>query len=317
MSSLSPCNPLVVQSSRPSPPLCITMNSSIAGRSLALFCFGLITLPSLGQSVFPDKKLEAAVRKEVFEKRNNQEPITAEDVKRISQVITVEHGITSLEGLQHCEALMRIDLAGHEIVDLAPLANLKRLQSIDLSNNKIVSIEPLKDAKNVQYLKLSNNQIEDIAAVSAMSNMRALYLEGNKIKSLEPIAGLAKITSLYAGGNPIENYAVIGNLPWLSSLDLQQGNISDLHFLMPLQQVKSLNLAHNKIKDLSALLEMCRADLEDRRRFAPYLRLYVEDNAFEEPMKSEQFTKLKEAGVHVFDGSEKKPLSENTPQPKE
>lgn len=290
------------------------MNNAIVRSNLCLLGFVFSALPCLAQeSVFPDKKLEAAVRKEVFEKRNNQEPITAEDVKRISQVVTVEHGITSLEGLQHCESLMRIDLSGHEIVDLAPLASLKRLQSIDLSNNKIVSIEPLKEAKNVQYLKLSNNQIEDIGPVSAMSNMRALYVEGNKIKSLEPIAGLAKITSLYAGGNPIENYAVIGNLPWLSSLDLQHGNISDLHFLMPLPQVRMLNLSHNKIKDVSALIDMCRADLEDRKRFAPYLKLYVEDNAFEEPMKSEQFAKLKEAGVKIFESVEKSPVSENNP----
>ncbi len=258
----------------------------------------------LAQSIFPDKQLEKAVRREVFEKRNNEDPITAEDVKRISQVVGVEAGITSLEGLQHCESLMRIDLPSNQVQDLTPLGNLKKLQSINLASNKIESLEPLKELKNIQYLKLSNNAITDLAALSAMNNMRALYVDGNKISSLEPIAGLSKITSLYAGNNPIDNYAAIGNLHWLSSLDLQNGNVKDLHFLMPLQQLRVVNLSHNKIEDLATLVEMCRADLEDRRRFAPYLRIYVQDNPLTEQTKSDQIGKLKEAGVRIYDSAE-------------
>jgi len=43
--------------------------------------------PVAAQSIFPDKNLEAAVRKEVFEKRNNDQPIVETDVPNISQVV--------------------------------------------------------------------------------------------------------------------------------------------------------------------------------------------------------------------------------------
>jgi len=37
-------------------------------------------------SIFKDKQLEAAVRKQVFEKRDTDKPVTAEDVAKISTV---------------------------------------------------------------------------------------------------------------------------------------------------------------------------------------------------------------------------------------
>ena len=85
-------------------------------------------------SIFPDKTLETAVRAEVFEKRYNDEPITEADVAKISRVInvpSVRRGdlpkIQSLEGLQHCKALMLIDLKDNEIADLKPIAQSQTL----------------------------------------------------------------------------------------------------------------------------------------------------------------------------------------------
>ncbi|WP_348407947.1 hypothetical protein, partial [Roseibium sp.] len=92
------------------------------------------------KSVFPDKALESAVRAEVFAKRHNDEPITAEDVAKISRVVGTAKGIQSLEGLQHCKSLMLIDLADNEFSDLSPIADLKRLQSVTLAGNKITSL---------------------------------------------------------------------------------------------------------------------------------------------------------------------------------
>ena len=45
-------------------------------------------------------------------------------------------GIKNLEGLQHCKALMLIDLEDNEISDLTPIAELKRLQSVTLAGQQ-------------------------------------------------------------------------------------------------------------------------------------------------------------------------------------
>ena len=60
------------------------------------------------QSIFPDKNLEAAVRKEVFEKRNNDQPIIETDVPNISQVVGKgKEGkkVASLAGLEKCRSI--------------------------------------------------------------------------------------------------------------------------------------------------------------------------------------------------------------------
>ncbi len=61
----------------------------------------LVSAAHTDDSIFPDKGLESAVRQEVFAKRYNQEPITKEDVKNISQVHGKGLGIKSLAGLEH------------------------------------------------------------------------------------------------------------------------------------------------------------------------------------------------------------------------
>ena len=43
--------------------------------------------PKKAVSAFPDKALEEAVRREVFEKRYNKQPITKDDVANISRVV--------------------------------------------------------------------------------------------------------------------------------------------------------------------------------------------------------------------------------------
>ncbi len=276
------------------------MNRSIF--FLHFLAIALVAFPAqvmLADDLFPDKALEAAVRKEVFAKRYNTEPLTIDDVKNISQVVGKKSGIKSLEGLQHCKAVMLVDFENNEITDLGPLRELKHLQSINLAGNQIESIEPLTNLKGVQYLELSRNKVADIEPLRAMSNMRSLYLSENQIRSLEPLAEMKKVWTLYAARNPIENFAPIGGLRWLSSLDLRGCGIKNLEFLKPLTELKYLMLADNQIEDLSPLVEMCRADSEGDKRFAPFLRLFLYNNPLSDQAKTEQATALKEIGIRL------------------
>ena len=268
-----------------------------------LICL-LVTLPAAvnsvsAQDLFPDKALEAAVRKEVFAKRYNTEPLTSDDVKNISQVVGKKAGIKSLEGLQNCHALMLIDLENNEIADLAPIKELKLLQSVNLAGNQIQSIEPMTALTGLQYLELSRNKIAVIAPIKAMANMRSLYLSDNQIKSLETVSELKKVWTLYAAKNPIEDFSPIGKLKWLSSLDLKSCAIKDLQFLKPLTELKYVMLADNQITDLATMIEMADADVKGEKRFAPFLRLYVYNNPLSDVAKSEQVAKLKELGVRI------------------
>ena len=61
--------------------------------------------------IFPDKNLEAAVRKFVFEKRDNDKPLVEADLVSLSTIQAVGLGITNLAGLEKCQSLASLDLA--------------------------------------------------------------------------------------------------------------------------------------------------------------------------------------------------------------
>src|SRR5947207_10972517 len=75
-------------------------------------------------SIFPDKNLEAAVRKFVFEKRDNNKPITEPDVASLSTISGQGLQIKDLTGLDKCKSLASLDLAKNQIANLGPLKDL-------------------------------------------------------------------------------------------------------------------------------------------------------------------------------------------------
>lgn len=281
-------------------------NAGVAFSSIALApLLGMLLLGLVGnahvraQDLFPDKALEVAVRKEVFEKRYNAEPLTMDDVKNISQVVGKGKGIKSVEGLQHCKALMKIDLEKNEIADLAPIRELKLLQSVDLASNKIQSLEPLTGLTAIQYLHIANNGIEDIGPLRGLIKLQSLYAAGNKIKKLEPLFGLKKLWALDVSGSPIEDLNGIADLRGLQTINLKGCNVKTLDFTKSMREVSLLILQENAEVDLSALVEACEADAKENRRFAPFLRLYVDESLVQNASKAAWFEKLKAVGVRI------------------
>jgi len=268
---------------------------------IAAFALTLAVTPSsfaFCDDLFPDKGLEAVVRREVFEKRYNTEPLTEADVKNISQVIGKGKGIKSLEGLQHCKALMKIDLEKNDIADLGPIKDLKQLQSIDLASNKIESLAPISQLVQSQYLQLSKNAIEDLAPLREMSNLRSLYIAENRIKSVEPVSGLKKMWTLEVSGNSIDDPSPIAKLIGLQSISLNRCGIKSLEFARTLS-LNFLMLQGNPISDFAPLIDACEADAKSDRRFAQFLRLYLDDATLKEAAQSTQIERLKTAGVKI------------------
>ncbi len=279
----------------------LRLDNSLLSGFVAVFLSVSFAIPvpfALGDELIPDKSLEAVVRREVFDKRYNTEPLTAEDVKNISQVVGKGKGIKSLEGLQHCKSLMKIDLEKNEIVDLAPIKELKLLQSVDLSSNRIETLEPIAGLIQSQYLQLSKNAIADLSPLRQMSNLRSLYIADNKIKSLEPVSGLKKLWTLEVSGNPIEDTAPIAQLKGLESISLIGCGVKSVEFVRSLTP-NFLRLNGNAIADLSPLVEACEADAKTERRFAPFLRLYLDDALLKEASQSAAIERLKAAGVKI------------------
>jgi Leucine-rich repeat (LRR) protein len=269
----------------------------IMSKTLLLIVSALIVLTIVdavqAQSIFPDKNLENAVRREVFEKKFNDMPLTEEDVVNISTIVGKNKGIKSLAGLEKCRSLADLNVEGNEIEDVSPIKDLKILQTLTLAKNKIKDVKPLEGLIKLQYLELSNNQITDLAPLAKLENMRSLYLERNQIKDLGPVAGMPKLWSLYLEGNQVDNLAPISGLKSLEILDVRGNAVSDLSPLQGLNRWTYLFLDNNKVTDLGVLIAMAKADKEGAQRFAPFWNVYLSGNPLSDDAKKTQLETLK------------------------
>lgn len=262
-----------------SPPMPVPTDLKIKNASnlLCLLAFLIqivISSPVSSQDIFPDKALEKAVRWEVFEKRYNDQPLTVDDVKSISQVIARGKGIKSLEGLQHCKSIMKIDLADNEISDLAPISELKLIQSLDLSGNQIASLDSIKNLVQMQYLQLSKNKITDLSPIAGLQKLNALYLNDNQVSNAQPIVGLKKLWTLQLASNPIESIQDVSALKHLKTLNLRNCKLKRIDFLAPLSELNLLMLDQNPLETLLPLVTSCETGAA--KHYAPFLRLYLD-----------------------------------------
>lgn len=250
--------------------------------------------------IIPDKGLEAAVRAQIFEKRDKTDELTEDDLKKVFFLDGKKKGIKDLTGLEKCPNLAEINLAGNEIEKVDALKDLKTLQSLDLSKNKIVDIAPLGNVKALQFLELSDNQITTVDAIGELTKLQALYIAGNKITNPAPIGKLTKLSSLDLARNQIADVKEIAPvIARLNLLKLSENQIADLTPFAAAAPRMMLLLEKNKITDLAPLVESCKKDSEGDKRFAPFLRLYLIDNPLSDAAKGAQIEALKGFGVKV------------------
>ena len=249
-------------------------------------------------SIFPDKRLEAAVRKVVFEKRDNQEPITAEDVANLSTINGSGMQITDLTGLENCRSLGSLDLAKNQISDLGPIKGLVNIQYLNLAENRIEDITPLKGIAALQYIELSSNRVRDLEPLTALTNMSALYLSRNQLSDITPLLNLSRLSSLYLDHNKVREITGLNKLRNLSSLSLAHNQLTDLSPLIGLDRLHFLFLENNELQVFGQIYEMVMRDLEGEQRFAPFVNIYVAGNPLE-ALGWKQIAKLKDKGVKI------------------
>ncbi len=245
-------------------------------------------------AIFPDKNLEAAVRRQVFAKRDGTEPLYAADVENVAIIEGRGMGIKDLTGLEKCVALAQITLPKNSITSIAPLKGLERLQFIDLSDNQVQDISVLSTLKSLQFIELTRNKVQDVTALGGVIALNSLYLAHNQIKDLSPLFKLPKVWTIDAEGNQITAITGIGGLKWLSMLNLKGNQVADITPLEPLAELQQLFLDGNKITDLAPLHRMMKKDFEGTHEWAPYCNVYLAGNALSDASKKlvEELVKL-------------------------
>jgi Leucine-rich repeat (LRR) protein len=132
-----------------------------------------------------------------------------------------------------------------------------------------------------------------------MVKMQSLYAGGNKFKKLEPILPLKKLWTLDVSGSPIEDAGTIAELKGLQTVNIKGCGIKSLEFTRSLRELRLLIASNNESLDLTALADACEADAQGERRFAPYLRLYLDDTVLKNESQAAVVARLQKVGVRL------------------
>ncbi len=97
---------------------------------------------------FLDKNLERIIREEL---KITDRPVTAEDMKLLTQLDVSNKGITKLEGLNYAVNLEKLDISSNEIANFN--LSLPNLKELDISSTNIESLSSLGGNQKLEVLK--------------------------------------------------------------------------------------------------------------------------------------------------------------------
>src|SRR5439155_25286874 len=120
-------------------------------RALAVYvlCCASVTVVSDAHApLFPDPDLEAAVRAQVYGKRDNKEPLTVDDVESLSGISAKGKPLKDLSGLERCAVLPQLEISNAQVTDLSALRGLPNIQLLTLNTNRIKDVWLLADLKH-------------------------------------------------------------------------------------------------------------------------------------------------------------------------
>ncbi len=227
-----------------------------------------VVVPPETAVVFADSALESVVRAIVQRPDGDLMPA---DLLAVSEIDAAHRGIHSLEGIQYCVSLHRLNLPGNAVIDLGPLEVLVQLSDLDVSGNQVSDLGPLADLTGMMNLNASGNTIGALGALQRMELLNFLWLDRNRITDITPVAGCWRLNHLFVSDN----------------------QISDLGPLVSMQYLADLDLAGNVVGDLAPLVANTHFGTGDR--------IWLARNPLSEAAISEQIPALRARGVVVYE----------------
>jgi hypothetical protein len=93
--------------------------------------------------------------------------------------------ISSLNGIEYCRNIEKLDLSENKITNLTKLRGLVNLRELYLASNQIDDISPLRSLLNLELLDLAQNSITDIKDLEILPRLRFLNIQGNDIPTVQ------------------------------------------------------------------------------------------------------------------------------------
>ena len=144
--------------------------------------------------IVPDKALESAIRAEI--RKPLSIFLTQRDLSQVRTLNAADLNVASLDGLQFCVNLNRLNLTNNAVREIGQLGNLTKLVQLHLANNQIMDIEAIAGLLSLEYLDLSG----DTNVITDWRHLEANVLNGGL--GFESTVKVPYIHTFDSTGNP-------------------------------------------------------------------------------------------------------------------
>lgn len=194
---------------------------------------------------FTDPKLLACVRESIGKPT---EKIYPDDVNKITELNVEDKKLTSLDGIEHLQALETLNCSSNTLVDLDVSNNLK-LQKVDCSSNSLTDLDISHNSK-LQEVNCGANVLTDLD-VSNNSELQTVDCYLNNITTLD-FANNTELTEVHAHNNALEDINISKNAQ-LKKVDVSQNELSSIN-ISGSDNLEEVNISNNKILSDEAII---------------------------------------------------------------
>lgn len=197
----------------------------------------------------PDENLKKALNKELNQDEDSK--ITKAQMESITQLYLFDLQIESLEGLQYCINLNKLDIMKNNITDLSPIKELDKLAYLNIGQNSITDISSLSNLVKLEVFYSFGNNLTDLTPLKGLVSLNELGFDGENIKDISVLSGLTSLNAMV--NTSVSNVSPLKNLPSLDFLLITDSPVSDLSSLKELSSLKTLVIASGEVMDISPL----------------------------------------------------------------
>ena len=126
-----------------------------------------------------DGTFYSAVKRKIY--GNMEIDLPAYYLEDFEEIDMAEYEIESLDGIEHCTHVTKLDLSGNNLLDINELCQLKQLEELYVSGNQIHDIDALFYLKKLRFIDLSYNSIDDLSPILHLDSLQYLNIVGNRI----------------------------------------------------------------------------------------------------------------------------------------
>lgn len=198
--------------------------------------------------IFPDPEMAEFMQSQL-NKTTVTDPVSQDELNRVSYIIVGDAGIESIEGVQYLNNITIIMMTQNNISDISPVSELKNLQTLYFNDNKISNISGLSSLTNLVSLSIDGNQISDISPISSLTNLNELLANNNQINDVSGLSRLINLTMLQLNNNQISNVSPLSDLVKLTWLLIDDNQISDLSALKDLTWLMTVSMENQQVNN--------------------------------------------------------------------